>query len=669
MNDIIQKFVKVCPKSGKIKGFKTPAGFYKLLLPLVGLAALLWILIRVIPKPSRVQYPCIKAATPLAFGFVGQLMVMALSGLAFIKSKKTFVNSPVFFAGVFLILGAGGTYWINKSINGQKEASFPNIILAANQPIGVAKGIFPGRVVWVHNSNAVNQSCVPDSFGHAWFMSENNNQSVVDGMVSTAIQNLTGTTNDTAAWNAIFLYHNTTAGRGSVGYTKGEQIFIKINATSAWAGNFDPSTLEPVKNSYYGLSETSAAVVMSVLKGLVNVVGVPQSDIFVGDPLRHIYTHLYSVWHPAFPNVHYLDHDPYYTSLGREQVQMSTTAKVYYSDKGTVLHNYGPNNKPSSAVYYDYLYKPLETATYVINIPQLKGHEYAGATMFAKDNFGNQTGIDASHLHNGLVLPPLDSARTGYGLYRVQVDMMGSKYLSGKMLFHLLDALWSADMELATPKKWMMQPFNNEYMASVFASFDPVAIECVGYDFLRAEFTSERSAIDGSYTYVQTPGVNDYLQQAADSTNWPAGIKYDPDSSGASIPSLGVCEFSNDPVDQKYSRNLGTGNGIYLLATSSTVTAVVENSRLPGQFILYPNYPNPFNPSTTIKFSLNTASKVNLLVYDLTGKLVDVIMKGEFKSAGTYDVVFNASRLTSGVYFLQLEAGNYSKTQKMVYLK
>jgi hypothetical protein len=197
-----------------------------------------------------------------------------------------------------------------------------------------------------------------------------------------------------------------------------------------------------------------------------------------------------------------------------------------------------------------------------------------------------------------------------------------------------------------------------------------VAIECVGYDFLRAEFTTERNVVDGSFTYVQTPGVYDYLLQAADSTYWPAGIKYDPDSSGVSIPSLGVCEFWNNPADKQYSRNLSSsGKGIYLLATSSNVSAVVPNLRLPEQFMLYSNYPNPFNPSTTIKFSLNTASKVYMSVYDITGKIVDVIMKGEFKSAGTYSIIFNAGGLTSGVYFLQIKAGNYSKTQKMVYLK
>jgi hypothetical protein len=96
---------------------------------------------------------------------------------------------------------------------------------------------------------------------------------------------------------------------------------------------------------------------------------------------------------------------------------------------------------------------------------------------------------------------------------------------------------------------------------------------------------------------------------------------------------------------------------------------VTENTKLPGQFILYSNYPNPFNPSTTIRFSLNVAGKVDLLVYNVTGKIVGVIMKGVYKSAGTYNVVYNAGRLPSGVYFLQIKTGNYYKTQKMVYLK
>ncbi len=57
--------------------------------------------------------------------------------------------------------------------------------------------------------------------------------------------------------------------------------------------------------------------VLSVLRQLVNVVGVNQSNIYIGDPMKHIYKHLYDVWHGEFPNVHYLDNSGY-TNLGRK---------------------------------------------------------------------------------------------------------------------------------------------------------------------------------------------------------------------------------------------------------------------------------------------------------------------------------------------------------------
>ncbi len=173
----------------------------------------------------------------------------------------------------------------------------------------------------------------------------------------------------------------------------------------------------------------------------------------------------------------------------------------------------------------------FDRAEYLLNIPMLKGHKRAGVTMFAKNHFGSHTRSSASHLHGGLVAPeeyPNTPYRMDYGMYRVQVDLMGHRLLGKKNLFYLMDALWATDYELDIPLKWMMAPFNNDWMSSVFASFDPVAIESVGYDFLRAEFTAAR----GAGTYPQMNAVDDYLHQAADTTNWPTGIRYDPENDG-----------------------------------------------------------------------------------------------------------------------------------------
>jgi hypothetical protein len=293
-------------------------------------------------------------------------------------------------------------------------------------------------------------------------------------------------------------------------------VFLKINATSSWSGNFNPSDLTPRTGViWYAVSETSPAIVLSVLRQLVNVVGVAQADIYVGDPMKHIYKHSYDLWHAEFPDVHYLDVSGY-TNLGRERVQVSTTARIWYSDRGTVLKSNGSTGTP---ITDDRLYTIFEDAEYMINIPQLKGHRRAGITMFAKNHFGSNTRGGASHLHNGLVWPEEmvagRPAREGYGLYRVQVDLLGHELLGKKNLFYLMDALWATVHELEIPLKWQMAPFNNDWMSSVFASFDPIAIESVGYDFLRTEFTAQR----GAGTYVQMNGADDYLHQAADSTN------------------------------------------------------------------------------------------------------------------------------------------------------
>ncbi|MBK7630757.1 MAG: T9SS type A sorting domain-containing protein [Ignavibacteriales bacterium] len=80
------------------------------------------------------------------------------------------------------------------------------------------------------------------------------------------------------------------------------------------------------------------------------------------------------------------------------------------------------------------------------------------------------------------------------------------------------------------------------------------------------------------------------------------------------------------------------------------------------------NYPNPFNPSTTIRFSVPEAGLVTLKVYNLLGEEVATLLNNE-QAAGVYEANFDASRLSSGIYFYTLEAKNFTSTKKMVLLK
>jgi hypothetical protein len=88
----------------------------------------------------------------------------------------------------------------------------------------------------------------------------------------------------------------------------------------------------------------------------------------------------------------------------------------------------------------------------------------------------------------------------------------------------------------------------------------------------------------------------------------------------------------------------------------------------PKTFLLEQNYPNPFNPSTTIRYQLPVASEVKLEIYDVLGKKIATLVN-ERQSAGSYQVVWNASGLSSGTYFYRLQAGTFVETKKMIMVK
>jgi hypothetical protein len=85
-------------------------------------------------------------------------------------------------------------------------------------------------------------------------------------------------------------------------------------------------------------------------------------------------------------------------------------------------------------------------------------------------------------------------------------------------------------------------------------------------------------------------------------------------------------------------------------------------------FSLEQNYPNPFNPSTKISWQSPIGSWQSLKIYDIIGNEVATLVN-EYRDAGNYEVVFNAVSLSSGIYFYQLESGNYFQTRKMILMK
>ena len=555
----------------------------KLLFFIMGIISTIWFLIRVIPKPSRANYPCMQVAAPFMSGFVVYVLSLGVATLALRKARQNIFRAR-YIAGGSLIVAAL-VFIVISITNGIQDSNASTLAVTgpedgSNQPIGKAKGIIPGRVVWVWDPKATNEKCVSSYATQDWyFKPENTDQKVVSSMFKNAINKLSGKNSLSESWDVIFRYHNNKKYQKDKGYTKGEKIFIKINqGTSRWVltqeeknnGYYYPTALKPGNEKLaasLGSTETGPYIVLEILKELVNEMGVNQADISVGDPMTDIYGHNYDVWFKEFPEVKYID--KFSTMHGRTMIKPTENVLLFYSDK-----------KQS-----DKLYDVIENADYLINVANFKPHVSAGITLTAKNHFGSQARPTAGHLHYALLMPRGGvPSNGGFHKYRVLVDLMGSKYLGGNTLLYMVDGLFGGGAsETKPPVKYFMAPFNNDWCNSMFLSLDQVALESVCYDFLRTEWNgiNKHDALNNiPETGPNMNGVDDYLHQAADSSNWPQNISYDPDNSGKPLSSLGVHEHWNNSQMKQYSRNLGFSKGIELVSIPDTLVKTKKNVEL-----------------------------------------------------------------------------------------
>jgi hypothetical protein len=490
-------------------------------------------------------------AFPLASGFIVWLLGLAGSVAAYHKAKRSLVQARYVLAAI-CIAASVGFIWAAVNHTEQKVAFGAEDPRPANDPIGVGKGVHPGRVAWIHDANATNWNG-----GHPpyWYSDDCINQEVVNEMLSKALRALTGKSTDAAAWDAIFRNFNQHKGRGDVGYTPGEKIAIKIN----WVLCNDTVNME--KTSYLDYIDDSPQLAMALLKQLTNIVGVDPCDICIGDPSRVMPNYWYDMVEPNCPNVVYLTKGGYAGS-GRTIVTYDYNASFYWSDP-CAAHWTGVTNQ-------DYIPTHFSQATYFIDFPILKSHNDAGITLSGKNHFGS------------LIRSPADSGyynmhwtrateRPGMGYYRAIVDLFGHPKLGGKMLITLVDGLYGGQSWDSRPIRYLMAPFNHDWPSSIFLSQDPVAIDSVCYDFLYTELDGSHTPTydpNPEYNYPHFSGAHDYLHEAALAYDPPSDTNYDPNHDGGLKESLGVHEHWNNATDKQYSRNLGTGSGIELVTSA-----------------------------------------------------------------------------------------------------
>jgi hypothetical protein len=156
----------------------------------------------------------------------------------------------------------------------------------------------------------------------------------------------------------------------------------------------------------------------------------------------------------------------------------------------------------------------------------------------------------------------------------------------------------------------------------------------------------------GTNSYYADTSVASYLSSRPKKTiRFPMGAKI------ASLTGMLDYSFGFYKLEPRTDADFGAITGVYQVAEA-----------LPRQYELTQNYPNPFNPSTTIQFSIPEAGKVSLKVFNLLGQQVAALVDG-VHNAGRYNVTFDASKLSTGVYFYQLQLENSRSVKKMMLLK
>ncbi|MEI6049590.1 MAG: DUF362 domain-containing protein [Bacteroidota bacterium] len=492
----------------------------KIVYILVSILATIWFLIRVIPKPSRATYPCMQVAAPIMSGFVIWILAITGAAFAFKKAKHKLFEAKYVAATLFFVLAIASASIYTLQSDAKTNTNNLEIWYKPNVPLGIARGINPGRVAWGHNPQIASW----DGKTGFWWEDRFNNQTETDRLLSQTLFSLTNIKNEKKSWYALFRFFNKSKRAIDSGYKPGEKVAIKINQNNTGA--------------HENTNEINAnpQLILSLLKSLVNEAGIPQESITVTDPSRFITNNIYDKCHSAYPKIHYVDHNG---GDGREQATFVENAIPYSVDNGKVATG---------------LATCIVEADYIINMALMKGHVSQGVTLCAKNYFGC-TNIEADwrkNAHSG----GFSQNRDGLHTYSVYPDYMGHKDLGAKTMLFLIDGIYSNKFVNGIPaSKWSLTPFDNNWPCSLFASQDGVAIDAVVLDFALAEWPDAPDMMYSDYS----------VNECALADNPPSGTVYDPERDGVRLTSLGASEHWNNPINKKYSRNLNTGKGIELI--------------------------------------------------------------------------------------------------------
>jgi photosystem II stability/assembly factor-like uncharacterized protein len=264
----------------------------------------------------------------------------------------------------------------------------------------------------------------------------------------------------------------------------------------------------------------------------------------------------------------------------------------------------------------------------------------------------------------------------GESWLRLDQNLFNRYFLA--MAFDSLDNIYAGDGNRIFRSKDDGQTWTKVYEGIPLSAVTGLAVSPKGNIFAAVDYEGVVRSTDGGDTWeLKSNGVPKYLSTLNINEN--GNIYATAMGSGGIWQSADEGEnwsniTSNLPFNQ-VNRIIFRNNELYLATDESvwksnpdSLTSISEDDIKPKEYFLYQNYPNPFNPSTSIKYSLPQTGRVTLSIYDLLGREVIKLIDEE-KPAGEYEINWNASFYPSGVYFLRMQAGEFSETRKLLLMK
>ena len=329
-----------------------------------------------------------------------------------------------------------------------QPARADNLIPRVYLPVVAATDNRP-RVIHVHHPQATHWD-----FTSGWY-GDHVNQEVVDTMLRHGLQSLTDAGTVPEAWQVLL-----------PAYQPGQRIAVKVNLVNADCSDND--------NLIDALIEPVNALIGSLVEA-----GIREEDVWVYDASRPMPSRFYG--RRQYRQARFIDSDGCADARATFKLQ-SQSLRVFFSWPGAHVERW--------------LTDVLHQATYVINLPIIKKHVQAPVTLGFKNHFGSLNDLGGPNEDNPHSY--IDPTTAYYNpVYQPVVDVYANPNIAGKTVLTIGDMLFGAPSVHAAPIPW--QTFGNSASNSLLFARDPIAIDCVMCDLLRAEW----GLIDATYDYLR----------------------------------------------------------------------------------------------------------------------------------------------------------------------